>query len=163
MNLFKYILWLLLAVILQVLLFNHLSLFGGIVMIYMVALLKMPVEFNRVLQILIGFLTGLIIDIFCNTLGMHALTAVTVMFFREPILHLYNNDPEFKVGTVCLSRIGLSSFMRYALTVLGMHCALLYVIEAFTLFNFLLLVIKIVVSLLLTFAFTMALEFATEK
>jgi len=163
MQFLRYLMWLVLAVVLQVLLFNHLSLFGGIVMVYVVVLLKMPVEVNRVLQIFLGFLVGLIIDIFSNTPGMHALATTTVMFVREPILHLFNNDPEFKKGTVCFSRVGISSFIRFALNVIALHCFLLYFIESFSLFNFGILLTRILVSTLLTYILSIAFEFTTLK
>lgn len=155
--------WLAVAIALQVLVFNHLSIFGGVVMVYSIALLKLPVETNRVAQIFIGFLTGLIIDVFCNTLGMNAFAGVTLMLFRDPILHLYVNDPEFKSGNICYSRIGLASFMRYSLTIIGFNCLLIYGIEACSLFNIGVLLVKMIVSTLLTFVMVMAFETATLK
>lgn len=163
MQILRFLLWLLVSVALQVLLFNHLSLYGGIVMIYVVALLKLPVEVNRVFQIIIGFLVGFLIDIFSNTPGMHALAATTVMFFREPILHLFNNDPEFKNGTICFTRVGISTFIRYAINVIALHAILLYLIESFSLFNLGVLLTKILVSLFLTFVVSISFEFATMK
>ena len=163
MNYIYYFLWVLLAVVLQVLLFNRLSLAGGIVIVYMIALLKMPVEVPRIVQILIGFLVGLMVDIFCNTLGMHALATVTVMFFREPLLHLFYNDPEFKNGSVGMERIGMASYIRYALTILAFHSILLYFIEAFTLFNFLVLLSKIFISIALSLLVAIVFEFSAMK
>ena len=159
----SYFLWLLASIALQVLIFNQLSLFGGIALVYMIVLLKMPVEVNRVLQIFIGFLVGFVIDVFCNTPGMHSLATVTVMFLREPILHLYIQKEEIKNSRVCMSRLGVSSFVRYALTILLVHALLLYFIEAFTLFNFLVLLSKIIISVVLSLAFCLAFEFATLK
>lgn len=163
MHILIYLLWLVLSVVLQVLLFNHLSLMGGVVLIYMVALLKMPVEVNRVMQIVLGFLVGFMIDVFCNTPGMHSFAAVTTMFFRKPLLKLFNNDPEFKNGLVGVARIGLSSFLRYSLTIIAINCFLLYSIEAFSLFNVMVLLTKMILSTLLTFAVGMAFEFANMK
>ncbi len=163
MSLLLYILWLLLSVVLQVLLFNHLSLFGGVALVYAIALLKAPVEINRVLQIVMGFLVGFVVDIFCNTPGMHSLTAVTVMLFRDPILHLYNDDPEFKAGLVTMQQLGVSAFARYSLSVIALHGVLLYIIESFTLFNLPVLLLKVLISVGLTFGFCMAFEFASSK
>ena len=163
MTILIYLLWLLVAVILQVFLFGHLSLFGGVVFIYTVALLKLPVEMTRVSQIFLGFLVGLVLDLFCNTLGMNALATVTLMLLRDPILHLYNNDPEFKDGVVGADKIGLSTNIRFALTIIVLHATLLYVIESFTLFNIPLLFTKVLISSLLTFTVALALEFTTMK
>jgi hypothetical protein len=163
MGILVYILGLLLSVVLQVLLFNHLSLFGGVAFIYVVALLKCPVEIRHVVQIIMGFLVGFVIDIFCNTPGMHSLTAVSVMALRDIILHLYNNDPEFKSGTVNKDQIGTSTYARFSLSIITLHSILLYIIESFTLFNFPVLLTKIFISVALTFGLCMAFEYATSK
>lgn len=163
MSILLYILWLLLAVVLQVLLFNHLSFFGGVALVYVIALLKAPVEISRVMQIVMGFLVGFVVDIFSNTPGMHSLTAVTVMALRDVILHLYNDDPEFKSGLVTMQQIGLSAFVRFSMSVIALHCLLLYIIESFTLFNLPVLLLKVLISIGLTFGFCMAFEFAAAK
>jgi len=163
MSILLYILCLLLAVVLQVLLFNHLSLFGGVAFVYAIALLKAPVELNRVIQIVMGFLVGFVVDVFCNTPGMHSLTAVSVMALRDVILHLFNNDPEFKSGTVSMDQIGTSTYARFSLSIIALHSILLYIIESFTLFNFPVLLTKVFISVALTFGICMALEFATSK
>lgn len=162
-NILSYILGLFLAVVLQVLLFNHLSLFGGVVFVYLIALIKTPLNVNRIAQIVIGFFIGFIIDIFCNTHGMHALTAGTVMLFRDPILHLYIGTQEIKYNEVNVSRLGVQHFMRFAITIVAFFAILLYFIEAFTLFNFFVILTKALLSILLTWAFAMIWELSTVK
>lgn len=154
-------LWFLLCVLLQVLVFNHLHLLGGIVLIYMVALLRMPVQINRSLQILIGFVCGLLVDIFSNTLGMHALTCTLIMWMRLPLLHMFIIAEEIKTGSPNMEKLSTPVFVRYALTVISIHTVLLYLIESFTLFNFLPLLLKIVITVVLSFLFVMAFEMAT--
>lgn len=161
MNALYNILWIILAVLLQVVLFNHLYLFGGVALVYMIALAKMPVEINRNIQILVGFFVGLTVDIFCNTPGMHALATTTVMWLRIPILHLYVNADDVKSGAPGISLIGMQEYIRYALTLVALHCVLLYFIESFTMFNFLVLLLKIVISTILTFGSALVLEFTT--
>lgn len=154
-------LWFLLCVLLQVLVFNHLHLMGGIVLIYMVALLRMPVQINRSLQILIGFVCGLLVDIFSNTLGMHAFTCTMIMWMRLPLLHMFIIAEEIKTGSPNMEKLSTPVFVRYALTVISIHTVLLYLIESFTLFNFLPLLLKIVITVVLSFLFVMAIEMAT--
>lgn len=153
--------WIIVAILLQTLLFNHIQLFGGVIMVYMVALVKMPVEMNRNIQILAGFLAGLIVDIFSNTLGMHALTAVTIMWLRMPVLHLYVNSEDMKTGVPGNMLMGMQTYLRFALTIIGLHCFMLYFIESFTFFNILTTLIKATVSLLLTSLAVVTLEFAS--
>lgn len=153
--------WIIVAILLQTLLFNHIQLFGGVIMVYMIALLKMPVETNRNIQILVGFIVGLIIDIFSNTLGMHTLTALTIMWLRTPVLHLYVNAEDVKTGVPGNNLIGMQSYLRFALTILGLHCFMLYFIESFTFFNIFTTLLKAFISLTLTSLAVVTLEFAS--
>lgn len=128
---------------------------------YLIALIKMPVEINRNVQILAGFITGMIIDIFCNTIGLHTLTTVTIMWLRMPILHLYVNAEDVKTGTPGASLIGMQTYIRYALTILALHCIILYFIESFTLFHFVATILKALISIVLTFIVILSLELST--
>lgn len=156
-------LWILLCALLQVLVFNHISLMGGVVLIYLIALIKMPVQINRSLQILMGFACGLLVDIFSNSIGLHALTCTTIMWMRLPLLHMYVIADEIKTGVPSMDKLSTPLFVRYVITVIAVHTVLLYLIESFTLFNILPLLLKIVVTAVLTFLFTMAFEMAVTS
>lgn len=155
--------WLIVAFFAQVLVFNRLSIWGGVALLYVYVLAKLPVEMNRSLQVIVGFLTGLFVDIFCNTPGMHALTAATTMWLRQPILRIYVDSEDFKAGVPGIFRPGFSVFSKYLFTVLLFHTVLLYVVEAFSLFQPGVLLSKIFVSLILTFAVSLSLEVLQRK
>lgn len=151
-------LWLILCILLQVLVFNHLHVCGGVVLIYLIGLIKFPFETNRSLQILIGFICGLIIDIFSNTLGMHALTCVMIMWLRLPLLHMFILADETKTGIASFSRIGTTTYIRFLLTIVLVHSIILYFVESFTLFNLLPMLLKVLFTSLLTIAFAVSIE-----
>lgn len=155
-------LWILLCALLQVLVFNHISLMGGVVLIYLIALIKMPVQINRSLQILMGFMCGLLIDIFSNSIGLHALTCTTIMWMRMPILHMYVIADEFSTGVPSMDKLSTPMYIRYAITIIAVHTIMLYMVESLSLFNILPLIIKIVATAVLTFLFAIAFEMATS-
>lgn len=159
------ILWLLLCIVLQGLLFNHLSLLGGVALVYLIVLLKVPVLWNHSLQILIGFVTGLAVDVFCNTPGMHALTATTMMAFRRPALinNFFDNKEDIKEGFLGMNSLEPSRYATYSAIFVTGYSLLLYFVESFTLFNFQMLLTKIIIGSLLTLAFAMAVELASLK
>jgi len=160
MNSIYVAIWFFVCIILQVLVFNHLALVGGVVLFYVYLLVKMPVEYSRPLQILLGFLLGLLIDLFSNTPGMHALTCTTIMWMRMPILHLYVVEEDFKAGMPNRRVLGQTVYIRFCVSIVICHVVLLYFVEAFTCFNFLLMLSKIVTSALLTsLAFIVCEEF----
>lgn len=157
------ILWLALSIFLQMFLFNQLHLMGGVVLIYLYFLIKLPVEIKVPVQILLGFLTGLLIDIFSNTLGMHALVCTFLMWIRIPIFHLFVLAEDFKSGSPNMTKMGFGEFIKFVVIIVLLHSTLLYSIESFSLFNIIPLVQKIFVTTILTSAFTIGIEFATRK
>jgi rod shape-determining protein MreD len=152
-----------LGIVMQVLIFNRLHLWGGVAFVYLYALIKMPSDTPRILQIVLGFVIGFIIDCFCNTPGMHALACGTMMWMRMPLLHLFIASDDVKSGPLGMRQLGMSTFLRYLLAVTIMFCLVLYVVEAFSLFHFGLMLLKIVLSVLLTSLLIFVLEVANNS
>lgn len=154
--------WIILGLLLQVTLFNNMPLAGGVVLSCLYMTIRIPVEWSRIGQIIVGFLVGLIIDIFSNTPGLHALACTTTMWMRLPILHMFIVADDIKNGCPTYRRLGSSVFVRFLAVLVVVHCVVLYTIEAFTLFNFFHLVLKIVISSVLSFAVLWAAEVANS-
>lgn len=152
-----------LFVVMQVLIFNHIHLYGGIALVFLYTLLKWPVQTPRWLQIVIGFCVGLLIDIFCNTLGQHALTATTFMWLRVPILHSFVLADDVKSGIPGLRMLSMSVFLRFALISVIVYNVMLYSIEAFTISNFGMTFVKALISILLTYVFIITLEISLNR
>lgn len=156
------IFWIALSLGLQILLFNHISLGGGIALAYLYMIVRTPVDWHRSWQILLGFLVGFVADVFFNTPGLHALTCTTTMWLRLPLLHMFIVADDIKTGCPTYHRLGSSVFSRFVAAVVLIHCVLLYILEAFTLFNFLNLFLKIVMSFIMTFLLLWAADVAND-
>ena len=77
----------LLLIAAQVLVFNKLNFFGFInPMVYILFLYWYPIKENRTAFISISFLLGLIIDIFSDTMALHAASSVTIAYLRPAIM-----------------------------------------------------------------------------
>ena len=150
--------WLMVCVLLQVLVFNHLHLWGGIVLIYMLPLIKMPVQLARSLQIFLGFACGLIVDIFSNSPGMHALTCTLTMWMRLPLLHMFVISDDIKSGALGKNLKGMPLYARFTTLIVALHVIVLYLIELFSLFNLVPLLIRMIVTMSLTVLFTLVVE-----
>ena len=84
-NIFRFIL----LVLFQVLVLNNIQFLGYInPYLYILFILSLPVQMPRWFLLVLAFILGLSIDIFSNTLGMHAFATVFVAFFREGIIKL---------------------------------------------------------------------------
>ena len=73
----------LLLMLLQVLVLNQVYL-GGFInpFLYVLFILMLPTNTNRMLLLLLAFLSGFCVDIFSNILGFHTMAATTVAFCR---------------------------------------------------------------------------------
>jgi len=82
----------LLLVLLQVMIFSRIAPDYGIfiyigVIIYPIFIILLPVKTPQALAVLLGFVVGLIIDYFYNSMGVHASACVFTAFIRPYILN----------------------------------------------------------------------------
>jgi len=90
---------------------------------YVGFLLLLPRTLSRSYLMLIGFLTGLLIDVFTNTPGIHASAAVGVMFIRNFWLKIVNDDSQ-ELTNLNVSTLKKSGFIYFIV-----HHFLIFVIE----------------------------------
>jgi hypothetical protein len=137
---------------LQVLILKNSVLFGSaFCFLYIGYLLLLPVETNPLWLMFIGFGMGLFIDMFCDSVGIHASASVAVMFIRNLWLGRVTPQGGYDNGTVPgLAANGLQWFVVYATPMVFIHHSLLFFIEVggFQYFGFTLL--KIIFSTLYT-------------
>jgi rod shape-determining protein MreD len=140
-----------LLVLLQVWLFNKIHI-GGFAMplVYIYFIIKLPVEMNRNLVLLLSTLLGLTIDLFTFTLGLNMLATITAGFSRAYFLKLFAPRNIFESFSPSFATFGKAMFRRYAGIMILLHQIVLYATESFSLFEPVLLVLRIAGSFLLT-------------
>ncbi len=121
-----------LIVLAQVLIFKDMVLFGqSFCFFYILILLLVPKETNPILLLLLGFVTGLIVDSFYNTQGMHAMVSTFIMFIRPFMIQINTPSGGFDKGTKFNLRAkGLQWFIIYAFPIIMIHHIILFNIEA---------------------------------
>ena len=148
-----------LLVFFQVLLFNHIHLFGfATPLLYIYFLLKLPVGINRNVVMLLCALLSFIIDIFGGTLGLNMAAMVIVAFLRYYFLKLFAPRDVFDDYFPSFNTFGKYLFIRYAGIITLIHVSLLFTIESFSLFTPWLLILRIIGSFFLTIFFIFAFE-----
>lgn len=147
-------------VLLQVLVMNNIHLFRIVTpFVYIYVILKLPVDMTRSGTIIVSFLLGLVVDIFSNTFGMHAAACSFIGFVRTPLLDRFvdvKDLPEQSIPSYSL--FGYAKFIRYALVLVVLHHVTLFVIEAFTFFQPLFMVMRMTLSILLSFLLILIIE-----
>lgn len=149
----------------QVIVFNHLFLFNvALPLVFIYFIVRLPVTLSLNWTITLSFLLGLTIDIFSDTQGMNALACTIFATLKKPVLRLYFpreedlTDPEPSIRS-----LGLGIYMKYLVTMSVIYCALYFVIESFSLFNPLRLILRIVASGALTFVFILGIDSLTVR
>ena len=132
-------------------------------MIYVLFILSLPVRFPRSLLLLLAFAMGLIIDIFSNTLGIHAFATVFVAFMRNPVINIFTSIDEGNNPTPSFHSFGVGAYVRYVITIVLLHHTTLFLLEAFSLMNVVFLVPKILISSAVTILLILATQSLKSK
>ena len=121
------------AMVLQVLLINQLQL-GGVChpFIYILPLLMMPITLPRWADMLIGLAAGLLMDVFCNSLGVHAAACIMLMYARRHLIPLWVNDTDRLTDVISMQTIGIAPFLKYASILVVAHDLMVFFLTAWT-------------------------------
>ena len=151
--------WLVGLVLLQVLILNNVHIGGyATPFLYVYFILKFPSGTSRNELMLWAFFLGLMIDIFSNTPGMNAAATVLLAFVRPTFLRLFTPRDTLDSIIPSIRTLGISSFLKYAVTCVFIHNLVLLSLEFFSFSSIPLLLLRVVACTLLTVTCIMAVE-----
>ncbi len=161
----KYLLLFIVLVVAQVVVFNHLCLFNvAVPLVFIYFIIKLPVTLSVNWAMTFSFILGLMVDIFSNTQGMNALACTVLAVMRLPLLRLYfPREEDMTNPEPSLHTLGPAAYTKYLLTMVAFYCAIFFLIESFTFYNWGLMVLRIVSSTLLTFIIILSFDSLTAK
>ncbi len=151
-NSLKYSLVFVVAVILQILVFNNILILRTISpFFYILFILLLPFETNRSVMMLLAFVLGLTIDAFNNTLGVHAAASVLLAYIRPGILSLISSRETLESASEPrVANMSLQWFTGYTAILVVIHHLFLFLIEAFTFQGILFTLLRAVLSSVFT-------------
>lgn len=121
------------VMLLQVLLFDQLQLWGAChPYIYILCLLMMPITLPHNVDMLIGALVGLVMDVFCNSLGVHTAACILVMFIRPYLIGALVNDKDRLNEQISLRSIGMEALLRYVVIMVIIHHLMVFALAAWS-------------------------------
>lgn len=121
------------VMLLQVLLFDQLQLWGIChPYIYILCLLMMPITLPHNVDMLIGALVGLVMDVFCNSLGVHTAACILVMFIRPYLIGALVNDKDRLNEQISLRSIGMEALLRYVVIMVIIHHLMVFALAAWS-------------------------------
>lgn len=121
-------------VLLQVLIINHVRL-GGYVhpSVYIIFIMLLPIEMPGWQLLVLGFATGLSVDLFTGTPGLNAGASTFLAFCRPGIIKLISGTQKFEsIHEPNLNQLDGAWFLRYTITCVFVHHVALFFLESFT-------------------------------
>ena len=139
------------VVLLQVLLFDHLQIAGwGLPMVYVLFLMNLPVQVPRWAEMLIGAIVGLVFDIWHSSLGVNMAACVALCYLRPILLGNLIQDLERVKGEVCGASIGRIEYVKCLAILTAVHHLLVFSLEAWSWHNWWLVLLQTLISGVLT-------------
>lgn len=137
--------------ILQVLLFDQLQLLGVChPYIYVLCLLMMPITLSHSADMIIGAVVGLIMDIFCNSMGIHTAACIFVMFIRPYLIGAIVNDKDRLNEQISLRSLGMEALLRYVVILVVIHHLIVFLLAAWNWAHIGFVLVETLVSSLVT-------------
>lgn len=155
----------LLYLMLQILLMRNLVLFDyAFCFVYIACILLLPNELSLTWLLIIGFIIGIIIDTFYNTLGMHAAATVLMAYVRPIVVRSQIDVPGLESRIeFSLQALGAGAFFRYVFILALIHHTALFFIEASSLTLLIPTLIRVAASTLLTTTSILLIQFFTRN
>lgn len=154
------VLWIIGLILAHTLVFNHIHLMGyATPMPYVYALIILPHGTARWIYVVMGFCIGIVIDILSNTVGAAA-AALTLVGLVTPLL-LRTFAPDDKLEeefTPSIKTMQWGGFLKLAVAVTFIHTLVFFLLETFSLFDAIEILIKVGSSTALTVIFMMTFE-----
>ncbi len=117
-------------------------------MVYPLFLLLLPFNSPRLGVLILGFITGLIMDAFMNTVAMHAFATTAMAYYRHHLLNAFlpKHLSEYGDQTPSGKTMGSIPFMAYLSLLVFFHHSLYFVLELWSFAHPSYLIIKILAS-----------------
>jgi rod shape-determining protein MreD len=149
-----------LLILLQILLFNNIQ-FSGYVnpYVYIMFIMLLPVNIPSWLLLIISFFTGLIMDLFTGTPGMHTSATVMAGFVRPYVLRIISPRDGYEASSdLSMLIYGFRWFSIYTLLIVLVHHTVLFYMEVFRFTDFFRTLLRVLLSSLFSIIFILLSE-----
>src|SRR6476620_5010611 len=115
----------------QILIFNNMNFLGYINPYpYILFIILYPVNGNKTALLLSSFVLGIIMDMFCNSGGVHAAACLVLAYYR-PAIFKFSFGLSYEYQTVRLNDVLTPERFSFILIAVVLHHLVLFVLEIF--------------------------------
>ena len=145
------------VMLLQVLLLDQLQLWGAChPYVYILCLLMMPITLPHSVSMVIGAAVGLVMDVFCNSLGVHTAACILLMFIRPYLIGAIVNDKDRLNEQISLRAIGMEALIKYVVILVLIHHLTVFMLAAWSWAHIGFVLLETLVSSMITISLIIA-------
>ncbi len=148
-------------VFIQIAILNNIRLNGYVnPYLYVIFILALPFKTPGWLLLILGFLMGITIDLFSNTLGFHTAACTMMAYFRPYVLQLLKSQDDYPgESEPSAETLGFAWFLKYSFILVAIHHIILFFVEMYRFTDLLQTLVRIVVSIIFTLALVLLTEY----
>ena len=134
----------------QILIFNNLNFLGYINPYpYLLFVILYPVNGNKTALLLSSFFLGLVLDMFCNSGGVHAAASLLLAYYR-PYIFKFSFGLSYEYQTVKLNDVLTPERFSFLAIAVVLHHFVLFILEVFRMSFIFEIILKTFVSTIFT-------------
>ncbi len=148
-------------ILIQVLVLKSMETDNGVlkyvnIIIFPLGILLLPIRTSPTVVLLAAFFSGFFVDIFYDSLGVHASATVFMAFLRPYVLNFLEPREGYNVDySPSRSHFGLIWFLQYTGILLAAYLFFYFSIEAFTFVFILNILVKTILSFIISMLFVL--------
>ena len=151
---------LLLIFALQVLLFDHLHIGSwGLVMMYILFLINLPARIPRWAEMIIGFMVGMMMDVWHASLGIHIAACVALTFVRPLLLNNTVQDVERIKDNLSSQNNGRAEYIKCAVILTVLHHFIVFSLETWNIQFWWMVLLQTLISSVMTLVIILGYEY----
>lgn len=160
-NIIRYVV----LVLMQVLIVQNIHLGSYIILLpYVLIILLLPFEMNRIGLLVSAFIVGLTLDAFYDTSGMHAAACTLMAFSRYYLLKFIAPRDGYEQGSEPnIDDMGPAWFITYSGALIFIHHFFFFFLEVFRWNEFFTTLLRIILSTIGTFVFVYVIQYLFYK
>ncbi|CDN30899.1 Rod shape-determining protein MreD [Mucinivorans hirudinis] len=127
----EYIISFIVLILTQVFIFDNVNIFGMVTpYIYIMFIIVLPMQIGHTLLIILGFVSGGVVDLLTGSGGLSAMVATWVAFIRPALLHITaGRDIVSEGGIPSVVRMGGAKFIFYLSMMVFAYNIPLFILE----------------------------------
>lgn len=103
------------------------------VFLYPLFIMLLPLQTPRTGVLVLSFLMGIGVDLFYDSLGVHAAALTAMGYSRALFLSIYEPREGYKLNALPTpGDLGMSWFLKYTASMLGLHLLVYFSVDAFS-------------------------------